>query len=266
MATETFTGTGATSPADVNTGAYWSLGTVPAAGNDIVIGATGLALYGTIAANDINTLKVTRGWTGAYLGNSSTPFIVQCNGTGTYVDIDFGPQVTEANIQTATTALTRLFLRSCGNSIPSFSSGTFTELLGGENGGRAIIGASTVVTGILTGAIRWTALSNGTAFTTAHVDQAGELNTQRSITTAYNKGRLILRGAAALTTGYGAPGSIINPRGTGAITTLYLDRAGLSLEESTSDVTVTTLYYNKGSKIEWERSGVRLTVTNEVPY
>lgn len=268
MAIEYFTGTGAVSPADVATGAYWSTAAVPSAGSDVLIASTGLALYGTIAGNDVNTVKVTRGWTGAYLGNSANAFIVQCNGSGTYVDIDLGPQVTDCRLETATTALTRLFLRSCGGSIPNITSGTWTEILGGSVGGRAIIGASAVVTGINTGSIRFEAMA-GTVFTTAHIDQGGELKTLRGITTAFNKGKLIMRNTAVGATVYNAPGSIFNPRGSTAATThttVYLDNAMLSLEEAVGDVTITNLYYNKGSKIQWENSGVKLIVTNEVAY
>lgn len=263
MATSTFNDTN--NDGNLATAGNWSGSALPAAGNDVVIDRSGNDLFGSIAGNNVLTAKVTAGWTGTQFGTTSTDVTIQCNGSGRYVDLYFGGRFISGRLATATSAMTLLRLKSLGLGALTLTSGTFTDVRGNENGGTGYVGASAIVTGIRTNAMSWYAFA-GTAFTTANVGAGGILKTERDITTGYNYSRLLTLKTAAGTTLYNGPGSVFNPRGSGAMTTVELVAAALSLEEAVSNVAITTLTYDQKSSIQRVGKGVTLTVTNDDGY
>ena len=233
MATRTFTG-GAASGVLTNT-SNWD--TYPTAGDDALINATSYNLTGDISAVNLGSLTVTKGWKGAKFGTEATPVTIQVNGAGRYANLDFGPTCRVANIA-AGTAVTLARITSTGGATVVLSGSTaFTEVQGGPGG---FIYADAPITTLHTCKSRITCGTNGTAITTAFVDENGLLDTERNVTTVYNDGKFINRNATTVGTLHNS--GYWNPRSTGTVTTYYA-RSGSVLDPTggIGQFTITTI-------------------------
>lgn len=262
MATSTFTGASGTG--NLATAGNWSGSALPAGGNDVVIGSTDYDLYGSIAGNDVASIKVNKGWRGRFFGTAANPVIFQCSGASG-VDLNFGANFQGGNIQSTTSTTAKMRVQSVAGGVLVYSSGTTTTMYGSETGGALQIGASAVVTNIFVNAMKAYAYA-GTAFTKAVVGLGGLLETERNVTTGYNYATLRGLLTATATSIYNGPNSVLNWRSTGTITLAEFMAAALSLDKATGDFTITTATYDKRSVIPRIGEGMTVTITNDNPY
>lgn len=258
MATNTFNGAAGTG--NLATAGNWSLSHVPAAAEDIVIDRTAYDLYGDISANDINSLKLTRGWKGTAFGTTATEVKFKCTANS----VDLGPSHRCSLMRIACAGTTaKLRITSTGSGQCFISSGTYTQIEGGELGGTIIIGSSPVVTTLYTINSSVKADANGTGFTTVYVEGMGTLETERNIATGHCGGGLIrLTQTAAVTSKLWIWAGELNLRSSGEVLEAEIaTRASLTLAGAEKDVTVTALKTHAGASIERHGKGIKFTYT-----
>jgi len=256
MATKYFLDTLGTG--NLATAGNWDSAALPSAGDDAIVQTGTNDLFGDLSAINLNSFKLTPGWTGTQFGTISTPVTIQASGAGRVVDIEMGPRCYLARIAAGTT-ITRLRVTGTGSGQVVLTSGTFTT---SEVVGQLLVGASAVCTTHygLGGNQKAEA---GTAFTTIYVDSGCSMESARDTTTAYVSGILKNTVSAASTLVIASAGGVFNLQSDGTQAAVHATRNGaFSLEGSKRNATVTNLYDHYGSaRCDRTGKGISLTTT-----
>lgn len=242
-----------------------ALGGAPAANDDVIVseGATTYNAGTDISTNEINTMKVTRGFRGQ-LGTASSHVVAKLSAatyTGTlYYD---GTNAGDAYIKGASGGdIQKVIIKDTGKGT-FFCCGETYTLIQMDAGNCEVGGSAVLVTGLYNGGIL-TVYDNATAITSLTCRNMERVHLERSITAA------VLEGCPTATfDSYGdAIATLTLENSTlvyngGTITSLTLEPFGvLDLRGIVQDIAITDTTLHPNSKILYPNNGFTVTHTN----